>query len=63
MQTAHWTIRGSLQEDLQRRIMYQMFGRESITIDELKEILNTGEKEIGAALDRISGRFIIRITE
>ncbi len=39
-----------------------MFGRESITIDELTKILHTREKEIRAALDRISGRFIIRIT-
>jgi len=63
MQAAHRAIRESLEEDLHRRIMYQMFGRESITVDELAEILNAREKEIRAALDRISGRFIIRITE
>jgi hypothetical protein len=43
--------------------MYQMFGKQSTTVDELAEILNAREKEIRAALDRISGRFIIRITE
>ena len=34
-----------------------------MTIDELAEMLNTREKEIRAVLDRISGRFIVRITE
>jgi ArsR family transcriptional regulator len=63
MQTAHRAIRESLEVDLHRRIMYQVLGRESITVDELAEILNTREKEIRAALDRISGSFIIRITE
>ena len=63
MQAAHKDIRESLEEDLHRRIMYQMFGRESTTIDELADILNAREKEIRAALERISGRFIIRITE
>ncbi|MBM3897901.1 MAG: helix-turn-helix domain-containing protein [Thaumarchaeota archaeon] len=63
MQMAHRAIRESLEEDLHRRIMYQMFGRESVTIDELAEILNTREKEIRAAVDTISGRFVVRITE
>lgn len=63
MQMAHRAIREALEEELHRRIMYQVLGRRTVTIDELAETLNAREKEIREALERIGNRFIIRIIQ
>lgn len=62
MQTAHQSIRNSLAEQLHRRIMYEMLGKRSMSVDELAEVLNAREKEIRNALQVIGGRFSIRLT-
>ena len=62
MQTAHSAIRESLQEELHRRIMYEILGQQRMTVEELADILNAREKEIKQALGIIEARFAIRVT-
>jgi predicted transcriptional regulator len=62
MQTVHGAIRESLQEDLHRRIMYEILGRQRMTAEELADILNVREKEIKQALGIIGEKFAIRMT-
>ena len=62
MQTAHAAIRESLQEELHRKIMYEVLGRQRMTVEELADILNAREKEIKQALGIIGEMFAIRMT-